>query len=406
MTSSTISHRPWRIVAGIVLLAAIAGAVYFYAFDPVVPSVPVTRRDIVHTVVASGRVATPFRVGIGSQITGTVEQVPVSQGQTVKSGQTLLILESSEARAGVMQAQVAVAQAEARLRQLRELQLPVADQTLRQAEINRDNAKVQYERSRKLFENGFVGKSALDDAQRNLDVANTQVESARKQQETARPSGSDYAVANTALQQARATLEAARSRLGYTVIRAPSGGTLIARNVERGDVVQPGKTLFTLSPEGMTQLVLQIDEKNLGLLKLKQPALASADSYPKLRFGATLVYINPGIDAQRGTVEVRLDVPDAPEYLRQDMTVSVDIEVARHAGALSVPFNTVRDPGSASPWVYVVADGHVKKRAVKLGLKGEGVAEILEGLREGERVVPASVERLRDGQAVRTRADA
>lgn len=406
MPPSTPSNRSWRVVAGIALLAVIAGAVYFYAFDPVIPTVPVTRRDIVHTVVASGRVTTPFRVSIGSQITGTVEQVPVSQGQTVKSGQTLLILEASEARAGALQTQVAVAQAEARLRQLRELQLPVADQTLRQAEINRDNAKVQHERSRKLFESGFVGKSALDDVQRTLDVANTQVEAARKQQETARPSGSDYAVANTALQQARATLEAARARLGYTVIRAPSGGTLIARNVERGDVVQPGKTLFTLSPEGMTQLILQIDEKNLGLLKLGQPALASSDSYPKLRFGSTLVYINPGIDAQRGTVEVRLDVPDAPEYLRQDMTVSVDIEVARHAGALSVPFNTVRDPGSASPWVYVVADGHVRKRAVKLGLKGEGAAEILEGLSEGERVVPATVEHLRDGQSVRMRADA
>ena len=70
-------------------------------------------------------------------------------------------------------------------------------------------------------------------------------------------------------------------------------------------MVQPGKVLMVLSPAGETQLVLQIDERNLGRLKLGQRALASADAYPQERFAAELVYINPGVDAQRGTVEVQ-----------------------------------------------------------------------------------------------------
>ena len=391
----------WRILGGAVALGVVAYLAEGAMFGPRVEVVKVVRRDVVQTVVASGRVATPFRVDVGSQIVGTVTEVPVAEGQTVKTGQTLVALEASEARAGVKQAQVAVAQAEARLRQLRELQLPVAGQALRQAEANLTNAKVQYERNRRLYEAGFVGKSVLDDAQRNLDVAQTQVDSARKQVETAQTTGSDYAIAVTALEQARASLQAARARLAYTTIQAPSDGTLIARDVERGDVVQPGKILMVLSPAGETQIVLQIDERNLGRLKLGQKALASADAYAAQRFPAELVYINPGVDAQRGTVEVKLRVPQPPEYLKQDMTVSVDIEVERRPGALALPAEAVHDATGHAPWVLVVSQGRAVQRTVTLGLRGEGWVEVLAGPAEGDLVVPASNSRVKAGQHLR-----
>jgi HlyD family secretion protein len=400
-----IRARRWRIA---VVAAIVVGAGYLVLHvlaGPKIELATVVRRDVVQSVVASGRVATPNRVDIGSQLVGTVAEVPVAEGQAVKAGQTLVVLESSEARAGVKQAEVAVAQAEARLRQLRELQLPVADQSLRQAEANLANARVQYDRSKRLYESGYVGKSALDDAQRNLDVAQTQVDSARKQVETAQPAGSDTAVARAALEQAQASLQAARARLGYTTVRAPVEGTLIARDVERGDVVQPGKALMVLAPHGETQVVLQIDERNLSRLKLGQKALASADAYPAQRFAAEVVYINPGVDAQRGTVEVKLRVPEPPAYLRQDMTVSVDIEIERRPGTLSLPADAVRDPAGPSPWVLAVQKGKAVRTPVKIGLRGEGAVEIVDGLAEGARVVPAG-NPIKAGQRVRAAPDA
>jgi hypothetical protein len=89
--------------------------------------------------------------------------------------------------------------------------------------------------------------------------------------------------------------------------------------------VQPGKVLMVLSPKADMQLVLQIDEKNLHLLRLKQAAVASADAYPDQKFDAELVFINPRVDPLRGSVEVKLTVPKPPAYLQQDMTVSVDL---------------------------------------------------------------------------------
>jgi len=404
-TIEWIRTRRWRVLAGFGVLVAAGYLLFIELAGPKVQVAKVARRDVVQSVVASGRVATPNRVDVGSQIVATVAEVPVEEGQVVKAGQMLISLQASEARAEAKQAEVAVAQAEARLRQLRELQLPVADQTLRQAEANLANARIQFERNRRLYESGFVGRSVLDDAQRNLEVAQTQVDSARKQVETAQPAGSDTALALTALEQARANLQAARARLDYTTIRSPADGVLIARDVERGHVVQPGKVLMVLAPKGETQIVLQIDERNLAKLKLGQRALASADAYANEKFSAELVYINPGIDAQRGTVEVKLRVADPPAYLRQDMTVSVDIEIERHAAALTLPAEAVHDAAGASPWVFLVRDGKATRRAVRLGLRGEGSVEILDGLAEGDLVVHSG-NAIRAGERLRPVPDA
>jgi HlyD family secretion protein len=146
--------------------------------------------------------------------------------------------------------------------------------------------------------------------------------------------------------------------------------------------------------------VLQIDERNLSRLRLGQKALASADAYPAQRFDAELFYINPGVDAQRGTVEVKLRVPAPPDYLKQDMTVSADIEVERHAGALALAAEAVRDASGPAPWVLAVREGRAHRQPVKLGLRGEGSVEILDGIKEGELVVPAGSP-VKAGQYVR-----
>jgi HlyD family secretion protein len=357
-------------------------------WGPAVVVDQVKRGNLVETVVASGHVETPFRVEIGSQITGTVEEVLVQEGERVSKGQPLISLEARELKATVVQAQGAVAQAEARMRQLDELTLPSAREALTQAQANLLNAQHTFDRTSQLTQNGFATRAALDDAQKTLDVARTQVRTAEFQVYTASPGGSDYVMAQTLLNQAHANLETAESRLGYATISAPRDGVLITRNVERGAVVQPGKALLILAPTGEMQLVLQIDERNLGKLALGQKALASADAYPDQKFAAVVSYINPGIDITRASVEVKLTVTDPPVYLRQDMTVSVDIEVAAKDRTLVLPVRSVHDVLSGQPWVLGINGGRAVKRPVRLGLRGNSNIEILEGVAEGEVAIP------------------
>ena len=386
------------------LLAAAALAAYVgrnALLGTPVETVEVLRDDLIQTVVASGRVMSPRRVRVGAVITGRVVAIPVTEGQAVKKGAELVLLEDKDVRAALAQAQAGVAQAEAKVRQLREVGLPAAQQALLQAEATLTQVRGQFDRTKRLQAQGFVGQSQLDDAQRNLDVAESQARAARVQVETNSTRGSDFAMAMTALEQARAAERVAQAKLPDMVVRAPVDGVLISRNVEVGDIVQPGKELFLLAPAGETQVIVQIDERNLSQLSLGQKALGSADAFPGRRFPAELIYINPGIDALRGSVEVRLRVPSPPDYLRQDMTVSVDIEVARRAQAVVAPTQAVRDATTAQPWVLAVRNGRAERVPVKVGLRGDGRLEVLEGATPGDALIPASLGLITAGQKVR-----
>ena len=396
----------WIKRAAIVALAAVA-AIFIarnWLFGAPIDAYEAVRGDLVQTVVASGRIITPRRVSIGVVITGRVARIPVQEGQRVRAGDVLIELEGNDERANVAQAHANVAQAEAKLRQIREVALPAAEQSLVQAQANALQARQQFDRNKALQEKGFVGQAALDDSRRNLDVTDSQLRAARLQVETNSVRGSDYLLAQTALVQARAGLQIATARLDQVVIHAPVAGVLITRSVEPGNVVQPGRELMALAPDGETQIDVLIDEKNLAQLQLGQKAIASADAFPAKRFEAELTYINPGIDPLRGAVEVKLRVREPPDFLRQDMTVSVDIEVARRAGVVSVPLDAVRDLATPQPWVLVVKDGRAQKAAIKTGLRGDGRIEISSGVAAGDHLVPASNPFIAAGQRVRVAA--
>ena len=396
--------RAWAgwIVAGAAVTIA---AVYLgtpYVLGPVIATEPVKRQDIIQTVVASGQVQTPFRIVVAAQVTGTVADVPVAEGQAVKAGALLVSLDDREAREAVRLAEGVADQSRARLKQLSRVTAQTASENKKQAEAALRNAQAAYDRAIKLQRQGFATGATLDDARKSLDVAQSQVHAADLQMTTALPGGMDYVMAETQLAQAEASLHSAETKLSYYQLRAPRDGTLISRNVERGNIVQPGANLMVLAPAGETQIVVQIDEVNLGLLQLGQKVTVSADAYPKQLFEARLSYINPSIDPQRGSVEVKLTAPNPPDYLRQDMTVSVEIEVAHRAQAIVVDAGSVHELSGAKPWVMVVEAGRARRRSITVGTIGDAAVEVLAGLEPGDAVVRGQAAGLADGQRVRT----
>ena len=362
--------------------SALAAVAYFSLGGERVEVARVERGELRQAVVASGRVRTPQRVEVASQITGRVTGVAVREGDAVTAGQVLLQFDAAEWQASVAQARASLAQAESRLQQISEASLPLAEQSLRQAER-------QYQRVGELVGKGFYSPAQLDDAQRARDVAASQLQAAQIQAASNRPQGSEVRVARSNVDQAGAALAVAEARLAYATLRAPVAGRVLTRSVEPGDTAQPGKALLTLAPNGDTELTAQIDEKNFGLLALGQNARVSADAYPGEHFPARLSYIAPSIDALRGSVEIRLAVAQPPATLRHEMTVSIDIEAARRPDALSLPCDSLREAGG-QPWVMAVRDGRTVRQPVKLGLRGAGRCEVVEGLSEGEAVLPAS----------------
>src|SRR5690242_946828 len=144
--SAILAHR-WFVLAVLLIVGGSAWQGARLILGPAVVVDQVKRGHLLETVVASGHVETPYRVEIGSQVTGTVEDVLVREGERVSKGQPLISLESRELKAAVVQAEGAVAQAEARIRQLEELTLPSAREALTQAQATLLNAQQTFNRT-------------------------------------------------------------------------------------------------------------------------------------------------------------------------------------------------------------------------------------------------------------------
>jgi HlyD family secretion protein len=139
--------------------------------------------------------------------------------------------------------------------------------------------------------------------------------------------------------------------------------------------------------DGPSELSVFPGEENLGRLEIGAPAVASADAFPDRTFPATVSLIAPSVDATQGTVEVRLAVAMPPDYLRPEMTVSVNIETGRKERASVLPEDAVQGLGTADPWVGVVREGRIERREVEIGLRAEGYVEVRSGVEPQEPVV-------------------
>ena len=370
---------------------------------PQVDALVVQSAPLVRTLQFSARVATLSRVDVGSTVTGRVAQVRVMEGTQVRQGDVLVQLESDELRAALAQAVAAERQAKARLEGLRSTGRTAAQAARAQADASLQAASASLARVQQLVAEGFYSPAQLDEARRAVDVARAQQLGAQAQLQATADAGTEVAQAQAQLALAQAATVAAQARLAQATLVAPADARVLVREVEPGQIVQPGKALFSLALAGPTQLVAQVDERFLEQLQLGQPAWVVADAFAAQRFAARVLSIAPAVDAQRGAIEVKFSIEQAPAFLREDMTLSVEVETARRERTLVLPQAALRGPaGGDQASVLVLQDGRAQVRNVRLGLRTLHAVEVLDGLKEGDTVLRGNAT-LQDGQRVRAR---
>jgi len=331
----------WIVIA-VLLVLVLAGLAAFTLRAPRVEALLMQPGPMVRTLQFSARVATLSRVDVGSTLTGRVAQVLVREGAQVRADEVLVRLETDELNAALAQAVAAERQADATLQA----------------------AQATLQRGRQLVAQGFYSAAQLDEAQRAVDVAVAQRGSAR------------------------AAVAAARARLTQAVLVAPADARVLSRQVEPGQIVQPGKALLSLALAGPTQLVAQVDERFLDQLQTGQQAAVVADAFAGQRFAARILSIAPVVDAQRGAIEVKFTLAqEPPAFLREDMTLSVEVETGRRAQALALPLTALRQTQGDTAQVLVAVDGLAQARQLRLGLRTLAAVEVLEGLRAGDAVL-------------------
>lgn len=378
------SARPLLLLFAVLLV--LAGAALLVLRGTAVASYQVEARPLVQHVVATGRVIAPSRARIGSEITGVVRERRVIEGDRIAPDDALLILRDDEFVARLREA-------EAALERLIQIDRPQSRIAVTEAEARLVQAERETQRRRELFERGLIAAEALELAERAETVERATTGRARLTEQALRSGGPEEALL-------RARVAEARVALSRTSVRAGVTGTVLSRAAEPGDLVQPGQVLFEIALDGATEISVNADERNLAHLALGQEAQCLTDAYPERPFPATLYFISPVIDVDRGTVELRLRVDDPPEWLRQDMTVTVAIETARRASALAIPDDALQQVNLGRASVLVAQDGRAQAREVRLGLRGDGMSEVVSGLSPGEYVI---VDPVPEGTRVRLR---
>ena len=402
-----MASKRGRILGLIVGAALVVGGGVWWASGraPEVEVVHAQRGQVVETLDILGRVAPPAEVHFAAREPTAITQTPVEEGDAVGAGQLLLHMDDAEAVAMVAQAEASLEQAKARTREVQTVTSKTAAASLSEARAELDKAQRTAKRDEELFAKGALNAAAVDMSRTALSVARSRKRAAELTAAASSSNGAQWQAAVAAETFAEAGLIAAKARLERLSVQAPAAGVVTERTVEVGDVVQPGASLLTLVLDGPKELVIEPDEKNLALLSLGQQALASAEAFPDQTFDAKVDYIAPSVDPTRGTIEVRLAVPNPPAALRTDMTVSVDIVVGQSDDALTLPVSAVMDLASNDAWVFVASGETLERRNVSIGRRGGERVEITAGVDASDAVVLEPSATLKPGTRVRIAED-
>lgn len=356
---------------------------------PEIPAYQLEQRPLVQRVVASGEVDSQSLAQVGSEITGVVKARHVREGDAVRAGDLLIELHDEEQQARLREA-------EAALRQLVQSQRPQTEAALREAQTNLAQASRERERREALVARQLLPAEQGEQARQAEISARSALQRAQAAAAAAAPGGSDEQL----LQQ---RLAAARAALERTLIRARFDGVVQARAVEPGDVVQPGTALLQIARADSREILVPLDEKELGPVAVGQPALIIADAYPNEVLEGRVSFIAPAVDTNRGTIDVHLELLESADFLRQGMTVSVDIRTASRDQALVIPNDALFNRRGDRAEVLRLAGGRLAERVpVRLGLRGTGLTEVVEGVGAGDVLL---TDEQAEGRRVRARID-
>ncbi|MGA2143984.1 MAG: efflux RND transporter periplasmic adaptor subunit [Bryobacteraceae bacterium] len=367
---------------------------------------------------ATGYIVAAHKIELAAKVIGKVKWIGVDKGDRVAENQVLVRLEDEEYQAQLQEARGQLANLEARLAQAmhgsRPEEIAQALANLNSAKADLDNAKVTLDRDRDLVKEGLMGKQALDDAQGRYDGAVHKVDSFDKSYVLAKlgPRQEEIDSLRGQVEQAKGALAYAENNLANTVIRSPVTGTILEREVERGEFVtnsnvgDRGAKGYVVSLADLNDLEVELDISQNDFAKLRsgQHGTVTTDAFPDRKYDGFIKEISPEANRQKATVQIKVKVVRPDEYLRPEMNASVAFVADQKPGAASevsrpvvlVPAAAVRDGA-----VFVVLDDKAVRRAVKTGETSGANVRIVEGLIGGEDLILDPPATLKNGDKVR-----
>lgn len=411
-------------LAALIGLLAVGAAVAYQRLTAAVPVQTVQvqspnaasagNQDVILT--ATGYIIAAHKIEVASKVNGRVASIKVDKGDKVQAGQVLVRLEDDEYRAQLAQQKGQLENLEAKLAEIKngsrpeEIEKARADVAEAAADLN--NSRISLNRTRELVKQGVFSPQTLDDAEAKYKSSESRVASLQRTLDLAllgpRSEQRDQIIGQ--INQAKGLVAYAQTQLDNTVIKAPVSGTILDRNVEKGEFVTTGFVgdkgakgyLVTMADLNYLQVELDISQNDFPKLGPQQKGVVTTDAYPDRRYLGYVEQVSPEADRAKATVQVKVRVQNPDQYLRPDMNATVNFFNERKADTSAAGKRSVVIPASAlqNGSVFVVVNGHARKRSVtSAGSTANGVL-VQDGLIGGEELIAAPAANLKDGQKV------
>ena len=353
----------------------------------------VEKGDLAKSVVATGKVTPITKVEVKSKASGIVKKLFVEYGDNVKKGQLLAQLDKEEIQAQVEQTRAGLAASEANLKS--------SEADHERSKIDAEGPDVPllkraYERAIGMAKEGVVSTSALEEAQKNYELALNKQNVAKAQLTVMK---AKIAQSQAQVAQDRAHLNQLEEQLSYTDIESPIDGIVLSRDVEIGDAVSSilvlgsGATLvMTLGDTSEVYVKGKVDESDIGKVYLGQPARIKVESFKDKTFNGKVTKISPmGVEKDNVTTfEVRVSINNPGGELKAEMTANAEIILEEHKNVLQIPEGAIlydKDKKASVEIPDPSAKDGKKKLAVNIGISNGAKTELLSGLKEGDQVV-------------------
>jgi RND family efflux transporter MFP subunit len=339
---------------------------------------------IARTLAATGTVAARSLIPVLPQATGLqVKVILVEEGQAVKAGQVMAVLDDSVLRAQLAGAQADVASNQAVVKQ-RQAALQQSRATLAEAQSN-------LQRYETLARSGAISRQELETRATTAATAREAVASAQAQ----------IGSAEADVRSSVATVQQLQTQLGQTVVRAPASGVVAEKTAQIGDVSNSTQEFFSIIGNGALELQALVPTKQLPQVRIGAPTTITSDTDNRVRLSGRVREIAPLVNAESREATVRIDLPPT-NLLRPGMFADVEITTTTATG-VTVPNKAVLPQPDDSAIVFLLSgEGKVQARKVEVGeVVNDGNVEIRSGLQPGDRVVVAGAGFLKDGDTVR-----
>jgi HlyD family secretion protein len=328
----------------------------------------VSRADMSQRITVVGNLIGAATVAAAPKINGRLAAVSVRMGDRVGRGQPLAKIEDSELLEQVKQA---------------EASFGVSAATIRQRQADLKFAQTNLDRSRNLFDRQLIPKQTLDDAEARHQAATAQLDLASAQH-----------------QQAQARLDELKINLANTVIASPVTGFVASRALDPGAWVTPNTAFISVVDISTVRLVAGVIEKDVRRIEVGLPAEVEVDAYPGEKFLGKVAHVAPVLDPATRTAQVEVEIANPNFRLKPGMYAKVNFSVDHREKTLVVPANAVVDLGEQRG-VFLAADGDKAKfHPVSTGLVDQNLIEVLDGLKEGDRIISTGAAALREGDPI------